>query len=606
MNSPRIRLGACLFSLFLSSLPVTPAVASGPDIVTLDTIATDLATGSEGRILLNRSSSCGSTGDGKCEKWIRKSGAANYLDTLDPSVTESSIQKLFHYDWNPEKSGGVSFLDFQEARFRAYGYRDEDRRYILPISRMKGWTGLDHPPVFELERPVSDYHPKLGGPLPTADHAFYSEAFQSRLDRITETELTLGNRVDLIENHDSYEKKLDLIRRAKTRLWVTSMVFYCDESSSELLDAMAERAHAGVDVRIIVEGLYGKTVYRSCMAKIKRLGIKLLPLTESVTRAALAKITHSKFWIRDGEEAIIGGQNILADENLSTGFNDRYRDTDAWIHAGPTITDLEGAFIKIWIQHRRDLDRAMDTAARENRLQRTEEVNRGVRGPKVLERLRDPALRSQGLCRVLSQLPGGKAHSIETALAEYLGKTSELAIITTPRMYFDSTTDLRTVPAGPIFLELIDAARRRGVRVDLLTNGSEGMGGATTSPFRAKAAEARDRGDTEKEAFWLNFADRLGRANSASSFRAADDFASQSDNIHVWNYFRYSHQKVHYFDRRLVGIGSFNLDRHSSRGNRETELFCFDDSLALQVEKMLTRDLVNSIPLRKVPTETNK
>ena len=49
----------------------------------------------------------------------------------------------------------------------------------------------------------------------------------------------------------------------------------------------------------------------------------------------------------------------------------------------------------------------------------------------------------------------------------------------------------------------------------------------------------------------------------------------------------------------MVGVGSFNLDGHSANGNRETELFCMDDSLIAQTETMLAIDLANSTPIRK-------
>lgn len=567
--------------------------------LTIRDLARSLGEASEGRIQPNADefAKCDRSGDDACEAWTEKrGGGADYVDTKRP-LPEDVLRRLFTFRWDPAREGGISFLEHQETRFRNYGLA-RDRRYLFPFPRVKGWTGLDHPPIRAISQPLSDFHPLLGGPLPGGDHPYYHADFQRALDAMSGTELTAGNRVDLLKNRDSYLRKLDLIRRAKRRLWVTNMVFYCDASSTALADAMAERAAAGVDVRLIIEGLYAATVMKGCLEAIRAKGIDVLPLVESEHPATLTRITHSKFWVRDGEEAIVGGQNILDDENLSDGMDDGYRDTDAWIHAGPAVTDLDSRFAGIWTRNRKGDDPAMAEAIREIGIKLQSERTGGLRGEAVLSRLGDPSKRSQGLCRMLSQEPNGKAYSIAAVLKSLLDQVRDLAIVTTPRMKYDPAKKPESTRVGPIYAAIV-AAAERGARIDVVTNGPEGMGGATTSKFRALAAVARSHGRTAIERFWLDFADDLGRATSSGSFRAAEALNRQGANIHAWNYFRYAHQKIHFLDRRMVGVGSFNLDGHSANGNRETELFCMDDSLIGQAETMLTIDLANSTPIRK-------
>ncbi len=594
-----MKSNAIVILLSFLFLAATGAKAAG---ISLENLATELRQASDSVIELDPAerAKCAVPGVDACGEWTERAfRSLPYFDTKIAKVTVDQVERLFRVDWNPGRFGGGSFLDRQEALYATYPYRAKDRRYVLPFANLRGWSSLNHPPIREIHQPLSDFHSRLGGPLPEADHPFYTDAFQRRLDALSGTDLTAGNHVDLLLNHDSYLEKLALIGRAKRRLWVTTMVFACDPSSTVLLRALSERAAAGVDVRLIFEGLYAKTAYAACLKTIRGYGIRVLPLTESVSAKNLSHITHSKFWIRDGEEAIVGGQNIVDDENLSTGFNEGYRDTDAWIHEGPAVTDLDAKFAEIWTLHRKEKDLGMTEAKRAIAAKRSAETERGDRGPAVFARLRDPALRSKGLCRILSQDPGGARESIETALTELIGQTRELAIVTTPRMEYDPAKDPRTVPAGPIYAALLEAAEVRGIRVDLITNGADGFGGTTTSKYRNRALEARAEGRPNLENFWRGTADDLGQATSRKSFAAGETFVRRSKNIHGWNYFRYAHQKVHYFDRRMIGIGSFNLDGFSARGNRETELFCMDDSLVQQAERMLARDLANSTPLRK-------
>jgi phosphatidylserine/phosphatidylglycerophosphate/cardiolipin synthase-like enzyme len=593
--SPAFFLAASVLFLVLA------ASTYASDAISLRNLASTLSDASQGMIQLNPEefAKCSIAGAGSCSEWTTHTfKKIPYVDTTNPQIPVDEVQKIFRNDWDPTRFGGRSFLEHQEEAYATYPYREKDRRYLLPFANLRGWMGLNHPPFQEITQPLSDIHPMLGGPLPTGSHPFYTESFQRHLDEISGTSLTAENQVDLMPNHDSYLQKLDLIKRAKKRLWVTSMVFQCDPSSTVLLNALAERVRAGVDVRMIIEGLYADTVYRKCRDTMRGMGIDVLPMLESATTKNLTHISHNKFWIRDGEEAIIGGQNILDDENLSTGFNEGYRDTDAWIHSGPTVTDLEGKFAEIWTRHR-DMDPRMAAVIRENRARIASELDRGVRGPGVFTRLSDPSLRSKGICRILSQDPGGTAESIEPFLAELVGQTRELAILTSPHVRFKPKKDPLKEPAGIIYQGLIEAAVNRGVRIDMITNGVDGAGGAATSKYRNLALAARASGKSSLETFWRDFAEIITQSLGKGGFGESETFVRKSDNIHGWNYFRFTHQKVHYFDRRMIGIGSFNLDGHSAHGNRETEMFCMDDKLIRQAEQMLTRDLANSTPIRK-------
>ena len=570
---------------------------AGSDKMNLDALINHLRS-SSGNVIQPNASQISQCSKKDCAKWTSEHfGKSDYWDVAGGNLDDSQVQQLFEVHWDPSAHGNQSFLDHEEQQYSSYEWRSSDLRYTLPFT-LYGWTNLDHPPLRSVNENLADIHPMLGAIDRSSDHRFYDADFQHSLDQLSQTELTAGNVLSLLPNTNSYQQKLALIKATKHHLWVTSMVFFCDDSSGKLIDAMKERIQNGVEVRLIVEGVWSRIALNGCIARMRDVGIDVLIMNESLQIKNPANITHNKFWIRDGEEAIVGGQNIMDAENLSTGFNaEGYRDTDAWVHSGPITTELEQKFAFIWEKNRKKANKPMGDHLVDIQNKLYQEALAGQRGEAVYTALSDPSRRSHGFCRLVSQEPGASEQAISPVLAALADASSSLVIATTPRVaYKEGKSDYKSPKL--VYDALINAGNR-GVRVDVVTNGSDGFGGTLTKIFRTEADKARSKGQHLIERGFMDVADDLGRANYATSMKDFLNFSAQSQNIHPWTYFRFAHQKVHLFDRRMVGIGSFNLDTYSSKGNRETELLCMDEDLISQAERQLAQDISNSIPVRK-------
>jgi phosphatidylserine/phosphatidylglycerophosphate/cardiolipin synthase-like enzyme len=535
---------------------------------------------------------------------LKKFRQTTYWDIEGASLSESVMQKVFELDWNQTsfQQEKMTFLEFKEKEYESYLFREKDFRYTLPFAGLKGWWGLNHPPVEKLESPLSAYHPEFRKKFDlNQDHAFYDPRFQLNLDKLTGTELTFGNRLDLLKNGDSFREKLELISRTKKRLWVTSLVFFCDESSSQLIDAMAKKSKMGVDVKLIVESYSSRILLTGCIRRMREKGIDVLVISESLNPETFRKVSHSKFWIRDGEEAIMGGQNIMDSENLSTGLDDKARDTDVHIKSGPAVTDLDLKYAEIWEMRRKKMNRKIPVSTlSELKLRYQKEVLNHQRGSNFYsEVLRDPLKRNQGVCRVISQGPGKSRATIVPAISSFVRSSSDFIYLTSPKIKYESGEPAESYEAGPIFEALIERGSN-GVRIDLITNGVDAFAGDLTRLSRKLAERSRDNDHLFGERLGWGVSDLLAQAFTKKKvLRSARDLRGSSEWFHVWNYFRFSHQKVHLFDRRVIGIGSFNLDAHSTEGNRETEIFCMDEHLLQQSEVMAVQDLVNSVPVRR-------
>jgi phosphatidylserine/phosphatidylglycerophosphate/cardiolipin synthase-like enzyme len=116
----------------------------------------------------------------------------------------------------------------------------------------------------------------------------------------------------VLRDKDSYAKKLELVKNAKTSIWMSVMVFDCKESSKDLFHEMIKKQEEGLDVRILAEGLYMKTISNPCYKYLTESGLKVTQVFDHLRKGgSLARMMHQKFFVIDGEEIVMGGQNFI-------------------------------------------------------------------------------------------------------------------------------------------------------------------------------------------------------------------------------------------------------------------------------------------------------
>jgi cardiolipin synthase len=164
---------------------------------------------------------------------------------------------------------------------------------------------------------------------------------------------TIGNRVRVCSrNEHAAEELMALIRAARKRLFLSVFSFEADGSGKQVIEAMTERAAAGVEVRMLVDG-YGSLNLsspglRALRAKGGRIE-RFRPLMASGTlRGAFNYRNHRKMVIADGRAAWIGGRN-LAHKYLAT-----FADGSHWVDVsllieGPAVLVLESVCRSDWL-----------------------------------------------------------------------------------------------------------------------------------------------------------------------------------------------------------------------------------------------------------------
>ncbi len=333
------------------------------------------------------------------------------------------IQDLFRFDAERffSRSGQVDFLSAAYQWYAARPFDHKWQRFVPPYRTLEYWGSLFYPPIKQLTQPLSFYHAGFTAEFdPRAvSSVYFDPTFQMNLDDATGTELTYGNYVRALFNGvESYPEKLRLASEAKRFLYVAVMTIVADETGRELLRIMVNRKRAGVDVRVITEGFYTFSLSNFAMGVLEKEGIPVVRV-EDKRLNQVDRMFHDKFWIRDGEEAVLGGMNVIDYENTANGFDFLNRDTDILIR-GPAVTDLLERFISLW--HRYDRDgRSIEQTEAYMKRQLASERASGVRGRENYARwLGNPDTRMNGICRTAVQGDDASSQKIATLLTRYL------------------------------------------------------------------------------------------------------------------------------------------------------------------------------------------
>jgi len=164
-----------------------------------------------------------------------------------------------------------------------------------------------------------------------------------------------GNRFRLLgdrHGRDTLEALRAQVRGARRRISIATYILSDDAVGRELIRLLAERARAGVEVRLLVDaiGSFGIPL-RLCRPVLRAGGevARFNPALPMRGKGSANWRNHRKIAVFDGQAAIIGGQNLGLRYMGETPSNRRFRDCSFLIE-GPTAAALESVFIADWCQ----------------------------------------------------------------------------------------------------------------------------------------------------------------------------------------------------------------------------------------------------------------
>jgi cardiolipin synthase len=320
-----------------------------------------------------------------------------------------------------------------------------------------------------------------------------------------------GNAVRGLSNGDEiFPAMLDAIRSAERTITFETYIYWSGRIGEEFAEALAERARAGVVVHVLLDWVGSGKMDGELLERMERSGVRVEKY-RPLRWYSLSRVnhrTHRKLLVVDGRIGFTGGVGV-ADQWLGDAQDpDHWRDSHFRLE-GPAVGQMQAAFLDNWIKT-------------------TGEVLHGE--PYF------PALEPRGgaLAQVFKSSRDEGSESVR--LMYLLSIASARESVRIAAAYF--------VP-DDLSVETIVAARRRGVRVEIVVPGR-----IIDAPIVRRASRAR----------WGD----LLRAG-----------------VEIWEYRpTMYHTKVMIVDDLWVSVGSTNFDNRSFRLNDEANLNVYDAELA--------------------------
>jgi cardiolipin synthase len=167
--------------------------------------------------------------------------------------------------------------------------------------------------------------------------------------------VTGGNAVTLYhEGQPAFEAMLEAIKAARHHVHIQFFIFRNDESGRRFIDALADCARRGVQVRFLYDSVGAYNLSSRLLRRLteaKGLAAAFLPMFNPLRRIRISLRVnlrnHRKLLIVDGRVGFNGGLNI-GDEylGLHPKFG-RWRDTHMRIE-GPAVEGLQRVFLEDW------------------------------------------------------------------------------------------------------------------------------------------------------------------------------------------------------------------------------------------------------------------
>lgn len=164
--------------------------------------------------------------------------------------------------------------------------------------------------------------------------------------------LLAGNLVTpLLTGDEAFPRMLEAIRSAKHHIHLQSFIIGNDSLGREFLDAVAERARAGVRVRVLYDrfgsshALWGGLFWK--YRKVPNLSFAGWTLSNVFRRQLHLNLrNHRKVLVVDGQIAFAGGVN-LKEDSRSDGNRRAIQDYHFELR-GPVVQELQYSFLRDW------------------------------------------------------------------------------------------------------------------------------------------------------------------------------------------------------------------------------------------------------------------
>lgn len=165
------------------------------------------------------------------------------------------------------------------------------------------------------------------------------------------TEFFAGNRITLLNSNAEYfPALLAAIAEARQEIFLESYIFANDDTGRVVAATLAEAAHRGVRVHVLVDGFGASNFADDFLPMLLQAGAQAMIYRPELARFRLnrhrLRRLHRKLAMIDGQMAFVGGINVIDDKNVPAGMKPRF--DYAVCVEGPVLFEIHAAMVRMW------------------------------------------------------------------------------------------------------------------------------------------------------------------------------------------------------------------------------------------------------------------
>jgi cardiolipin synthase A/B len=184
------------------------------------------------------------------------------------------------------------------------------------------------------------------------DVALDSEEFFCIVAALANAQTHHHNRVEVLTNGEVYyEEELRAIKGAQNHINLEAYIFQKGEIAGRFLEALTERARAGVQVNIILDALGSFASWDSYFKDLTDAGGRLA-WYHRLRWYNLPRVnnrTHREIIVIDGTVGFVGGAGVADHWYKAIKGKPRWRDTMVKVEGG-AVTSLQSTFAENWVE----------------------------------------------------------------------------------------------------------------------------------------------------------------------------------------------------------------------------------------------------------------
>jgi cardiolipin synthase len=179
-----------------------------------------------------------------------------------------------------------------------------------------------------------------------------SDHFAHIVQSICQTTFKGGNRIEILTDGAAfYPAMLQAIASARETINMECYIFRPGRLADRFVEALGERARAGVRVTVVLDAIGTLGAFRKIAARLREAGCRVEPY-QRIAWYRLGRLnnrTHRELLVIDGELAFAGGAGVADWWFASEKGKPAWRDMMARID-GPIVSDIQGIVAENWLE----------------------------------------------------------------------------------------------------------------------------------------------------------------------------------------------------------------------------------------------------------------